>query len=200
MDLSNVKVGDWVEVTYDYEPGTCSDGGIGIITRLIETDNGPDTEKNLGATVQYILDNRKEHGVSMRRLTAIPMPYKSDVILRPRKIKQAAKNFEKFVEKRTPLGWLKWGLTTRKHEIKGWLAETLVANGELVPGEGALWRRVLSDYRCQLAFLEGMKEVLADGYTDPRQYQQFYKQNVACRFYLPDTVIVIAYFCVIGYH
>jgi hypothetical protein len=75
------------------------------------------------------------------------------------------------VEKRTPLGWLKWGLTTRKHEKKGWLAETLLANGDLVPGEAALWQRVLSDYRCQLAFLEGMKEVLADGFTDPRTYR-----------------------------
>jgi hypothetical protein len=33
--LANVKIGDWVEVSYDYLPGTCSDGGIGIITALI---------------------------------------------------------------------------------------------------------------------------------------------------------------------
>jgi hypothetical protein len=37
--------------------------------------------------------------------------------------------------------------------------------------EASLWKRVLSDYRCQLAFLEGMKEVLADSYTDPREYR-----------------------------
>ncbi len=24
-----IKVGDWVEVLYDYAPGTCSDGGVG---------------------------------------------------------------------------------------------------------------------------------------------------------------------------
>ncbi len=30
---------------------------------------------------------------------------------------------------------------------------------------------MLSDYRCQLAFLEGMKEVLAEGFTDPREYR-----------------------------
>jgi hypothetical protein len=85
---------------------------------------------------------------------------------------QAAKNFTKLVEKRTPLGWLKWGLTTRKHEKKGWLAETLLANGELLEGEAALWKRVLSDFHCQLAFLEGMKEVLAEGYNDPREYRE----------------------------
>jgi hypothetical protein len=105
LDLANVKVGDWVEVIYDYEPGTCSDGGIGVITRLVETDNGPGTVTSLFATVQYVLDNRKEHGVSMDRLTIIPMPFKSDVKLRPRTKKQALKNFEKLVEKRTPLGW-----------------------------------------------------------------------------------------------
>ncbi len=148
FDLATVKVGDWVEVIYEYEPGTCSDGGIGVITRLVETDNEPGSVvTSLFATVQYVLDNRKEHGVSMDRLTIIPMPFKSDVTLRPRTKQQAPKNFEKLVEKRTPLGWLKWGLTTRKHEKKGWLAETLLANGELAEGEAALWQRVLSDYR-----------------------------------------------------
>jgi hypothetical protein len=71
-------------VIYDYEPGTCSDGGIGVIMRLIETDNGPGTVTSLLATVQYVLDNRKEHGVGMDRLTIIPMPFKSDVKLRSR--------------------------------------------------------------------------------------------------------------------
>ncbi len=31
-DLAEVKIGDWVEVMYDYIPGTCSDGSIGVIT------------------------------------------------------------------------------------------------------------------------------------------------------------------------
>jgi hypothetical protein len=103
-ELADVKVGDWVEVMYDYLPGTCSDGGIGVITRLIATDTGPGTVSSLFATVQYVLDNRQEHGVAMDRLTIIPMPFKtSEVKL------QAPKNFEKLVEKHTPLGWLKWG-------------------------------------------------------------------------------------------
>ncbi len=50
----------------------------------------------------------------------------------------APKKFEKLVEKYTPLGWLKWGLTTRKHERKGWLAETLIENGELIDGQDSL--------------------------------------------------------------
>jgi hypothetical protein len=80
------------------------------------------------------------------------------------------------------LGWLKWGLTTWKHEKKGWLAETLVENGELIPDEDAIWRRVLSDYRCQLAFLEGMKEVLADKYVDPRDYKGVRGKNSGGKF------------------
>jgi hypothetical protein len=127
---------------YEYLPGTCSDGGIGVITRLVTTDIGPGTVSTIFATVQYVLDNRKEHGVAMDRLTIIPMPFKtSEVKLRPRtkQSQQAPNNFKKLVEKHTPLGWLKWGLTTRKHERKGWLKETLLANGELIEGEAALY-------------------------------------------------------------
>jgi hypothetical protein len=71
--LSAVKVGDWVEVMYEYLPGTCSDGVTGVITRLITTDTGPDTVLSLFATVQYVLDNKKEHEVAMDRLTITPI-------------------------------------------------------------------------------------------------------------------------------
>ncbi len=96
----------------------------------------------------------------------------------PRVKTQAPKHFEK----RTPLGWLKWGLTTRKHETKGWLAETLLTNGELIEGEDALWKRVLSDYRCQLAFLEGMKEVLEGKFVDPREHRGTQGANSGGKF------------------
>ncbi len=95
---------------------------------------------------------------------------------------QASPRFEKLVEKHTPLGWLKWGLTTRRHEKKEWLAETLIENGELIEGKEALWKRVLSDYRCQLAYLESMKEVLADKYTDPRDYKGVQVTNSGGKF------------------
>ncbi len=181
--LADVKIGDWVEVLYEYLPGTCSDGGVGVITRLMSVDEGIGTVMTLFATVRYVLDNRKEHSVTMDRLTIIPMPYKTtEVQLRPRVKIQAPKHFQKVVEKRTPLGWLKWGLTTRKHEKKGWLAETLIENGELIDGDDAIWRRVLSDYRCQLAFLEGMKEVLADKYKDPRDVKGIQGTNSGGKF------------------
>ncbi len=33
-----IKVGDWVEVQYEYAPGTCSDGGIGTVS-AVNTDH-----------------------------------------------------------------------------------------------------------------------------------------------------------------
>jgi hypothetical protein len=36
-ELADVKIGDWVEVMYEYLPGTCSDGGIDVITRLLRS-------------------------------------------------------------------------------------------------------------------------------------------------------------------
>jgi hypothetical protein len=149
--LADIKIGDWVEVLHEYMPGTCSDGGVDIITRLQSTgeENSVDV---LFASVKYVLDNRVEHSINFDRLTRVPMPYKTcDVTLRPRAKQRVPDRFKKMVEKHTPLAWLKWGLTTRKPEKKGWLAEVLLQNGELLPGDDALWKRVLSDYRCQLA-------------------------------------------------
>jgi hypothetical protein len=120
-------------------PCTCSDGGAGVITRLVTTEDGPGTVTTLFASVRYVLDNRIEHSVTMDRLTIIPMPFKTgEVHLSPRTKKQSPKHLKKLVEKHTPLGWLKWGLTTRKHERKGWLAETLIENDELIDDQDAL--------------------------------------------------------------
>jgi hypothetical protein len=75
----------------------------------------------------YSMSNKPSSMRNTQRLLrlhwkSIPMPFKtSDVKLHPRTKQQAPKNFEKLVEKHTPLGWLRWGLTTRKHERKGWL-------------------------------------------------------------------------------
>jgi hypothetical protein len=93
--LEDVKIGDWVEVMYEYMPGTCSDEGVGVITRLMTTDDGPGTVMTLFATVRYVFDNRKEHSVTMDRLTIIPMPLKTcEVQLRPRAKTQAPKKLK----------------------------------------------------------------------------------------------------------
>jgi hypothetical protein len=35
-----IKVGDYVEVLYEYTPGTCSDGGVGIVVKIEKDDDG----------------------------------------------------------------------------------------------------------------------------------------------------------------
>jgi hypothetical protein len=35
-----IKVGDWIEVVYEYALGTCSDGGVGTVMAIIENDRG----------------------------------------------------------------------------------------------------------------------------------------------------------------
>ncbi len=161
--LANVKIGDWVEVSYNYMPGTCSDGGIGAITALINVSDDPELRipDELYATVRYVIGNRVEHSVDMKRLTVVPMPFKAtSVNLRKRHASPAKTTAEPIpvIVKRTPLEWLKLGLSTRRHEKKGWLRQQLIDNNELHPSdEEVLWKRVISDFRCQESYREGMK-------------------------------------------
>jgi hypothetical protein len=58
------------------------------------------------------------------------------------------------------------------HTKNGWLRDLLVTLNLLKPDDKKeLWARVLSDYKCQLSCLEGMKEVLGDKFVDPRDYK-----------------------------
>ena len=63
-------MGDWVEVAYEYAPGTCSDGGVAFIMSINKDDSGRAT-----CTVSYILDKRIERFVDQSRITVtIPWP------------------------------------------------------------------------------------------------------------------------------
>jgi hypothetical protein len=66
-----IKVGDYVEVAYEYAPGTCSDGGIGFIMEIEQNGEGLSICK-----VSYVLDSKIETGIDARRTTVTPMPYK----------------------------------------------------------------------------------------------------------------------------
>ena len=35
-----IKVGDYVEVLYEYAPGTCSNGGVGVVVKIETDDDG----------------------------------------------------------------------------------------------------------------------------------------------------------------
>ena len=172
--LSQVNVGDWVNVDYEYLPGTCSDGGVGVITSLINLCDDPSTRDpdKLFAAVKYIVGNRVEHSIDMKRLTIVPMPFKArGVTLRPRSEPAPPAVVVKYIVQRSPLEWLMLGLKTRKHEKKGWLRQLLIENNELHPtDEELVWKRVISDFKCQEAYREGLKSVLGSDYKDPRDY------------------------------
>ncbi len=69
--LNSIKVGDWVEVLYEYAPGTCSDGGVGTIRSIDEDGDG-----NQWCSVAYVIDKRIETGIDLSRITVTIMPYK----------------------------------------------------------------------------------------------------------------------------
>ncbi len=163
--LANVNVGDWIHAKHEYLPGIYSDGGIGVITALINLNDDPAVRvlDQLFATVRYNIGTRVEHSIEMKRLTVVPMPFKAvGVTLRKRKVVEAPAKVVKSALKHTPLEWLKLGLSSRiKHEKKGWLLrQLLIDNNELHPtDEAMLWKRVISDFRCQESYREGMKSV-----------------------------------------
>ncbi len=55
-----IKVGDWVEVQYEYTPGTCSDGGVGTVSAVHTDEKG-----NVFCSVGYVLDKRIETGIDI---------------------------------------------------------------------------------------------------------------------------------------
>ena len=169
-----IKVGDYVEVLYEYAPGTCSDGGVGVIAEIHECDEGIKT-----VTVGYVLDNRIERGIAVSRITVTMMPFKettsSSRNQRPSSVD--AKNAVlmpdrvRAVPERSPLEWLEYGLKSRTHEKRGWLKEKLLEYKLMEASNEALWKRVISDYKCQLSGIEGMRLALGKNFVDPREYK-----------------------------
>ncbi len=66
-----IKVGDWVEVLSEYQPGTCSDGGIVAVMEIQRND-----EHKAWCTVSYVLDKRIEAHIDQSRITVTIMTYK----------------------------------------------------------------------------------------------------------------------------
>lgn len=66
------------------------------------------------------------------------------------------------------VGWLKYGLTGKRHATRGWLKKLLVQQNLLVDGNDAIWMRVMSDYQCQLVAMEVMRSIQGSDYKDPR--------------------------------
>ena len=66
------------------------------------------------------------------------------------------------------VGWLKYGLTSKRHATRGWLKKLLVQQNLLVDGNDAIWMRVMRDYQCQLVAMEVMRSIQGSDYKDPR--------------------------------
>ena len=80
--FGHAKVGDWVEVTADYTPGRCSDGGLGAIVVVHRGAEG--SEDNADVTleecssvdVKFLLTGWVEKNVQLTRLHAVPFVLK----------------------------------------------------------------------------------------------------------------------------
>ena len=87
-----LSIGVWVNVSYDYQPGTCSDGGVGCIVgveaAVDETDDEAAVDDAQKLTVKYLMFGRTEKDINLTRVTVIPMPFKEGTpSLRPRREK-----------------------------------------------------------------------------------------------------------------
>jgi hypothetical protein len=143
-------------------------GDLQDTTELVSDDDplGPD-----GLTVAYVLTRCVERGVSLDRVTVVPMPYKDcdNPGLRPRITKPILATTS-VVRQLSPLGWLSLGKQTRRHEKRGWLRTLMQHEGVLQDNPIALWSRVISDHKSVLAVIEGMKIAMGSNFCDPREH------------------------------
>ena len=181
-ELASVKVGDWVDVESDYSPGLCSDGGYGCVIGLhTEATEGATVAVTITAVdVHFLMYSRKERSILLSRVVVVPMPFKgTKVNLRKRPDKViTSKAVLQPPPVKSSMEWLKYGLTTRRHEKPGWLKDVLIEHN-ISPANDkvSLWNRVLLDYQCQLSCLEGMQHVLGSDYKDPREYTGIRDKN-----------------------
>jgi hypothetical protein len=116
--LATIKIGDWIEVESDYSLGMLSDGGIGCVYGLHMGDDEVQSMRVEAVDVHYIVDNRRERGVLLKRCVVIPMPFKLDKVnLRPKtKPKEVTKAPPPI---KTPLEWLKYGTESKLNKKQG---------------------------------------------------------------------------------
>jgi hypothetical protein len=126
-------------------------------------------------TVSYILDKRTEKFVDQARITVTIMPFKDSTSANrtQREVHQHEPDVlpDRVYEppERSNLEWLEYRLKSRTHEKNGWLKEKLLQYGLMEATDEALWKRVMSDYKCQLAGIEGMRLALGSTFKDPRE-------------------------------
>ena len=135
-------------------------------------------EESTVVDVKYMLTGWVENQIPLTRLHNVPFVLKEPISrkdLRPRQQKcdRSQDSLTQVSDpRRTPVEWLKYGLESRRHEKRGWLKEALQSSSLLGRSENDVWRRVISDYKSQLAHIEGMR-AFADhmnlAFEDPRR-------------------------------
>jgi hypothetical protein len=122
-------------------------------------------------------DKRIETRIDQKRITVTIMPWKDTTSkkrlardVQPRDMELVAeRKYER--PNRTPIEWLQFGLKSRTHERRGWLKDKLLKLELLEATPEALWKRIISDHKCQLAAIEGMKMAMGEKFMDPREYK-----------------------------
>jgi hypothetical protein len=174
-----VRVGDWVEISPDYGSGICSDGGVACVTAVnCGLDPCPLVPERCvvqDVDVHYLIYGRRERCVGVKRLTVIAMPYTQAKMPLRERIQPKSKDVLQRVmpPQRTSIEWLQFGLQSRRHEKRGWLRKLLIHHQLLKDTKEDLWKRVLSDYKCQQACIAGMKVVcnsMGTTFIDPRAH------------------------------
>ena len=190
---AKIRIGDCVEVEHSYAQGFCSAGGIGFVIKKNAALHDGSTgdlllEECATYGVEYIVEKNIEYNITLTRMTTIPIPYvssnsrilRSQSTRRSDRLVNSGKSPDGLV--RTNLEWLQFGLTTRRHEKKGWLRSILIERDLLMDNKSALWLRVVEDYRCQVSAIEGMKIAMGKNFVDPRETRGVQGTNSGGKF------------------
>ncbi len=157
-----LSIGEWVEVCHDYSKGHSSAGGVAIITKV---------DGNV-CEVKYVVDGCQEKFVELRRLTAIPMPYKGDKVeLRPRRpqmesAKDVCSSLQSVWSKMNPVQCLKYGKEKKLDTKEGWLWKILLKEGLVANAKEGKRARVWGDYQAQQLYIQAQKDVMPEDW-DP---------------------------------
>jgi hypothetical protein len=134
--------------------------------------------------LMFYLDKRIETCIDQKRITVTIMPWKVTTSKKRVSPDVQQVHIEEGEERkyeppnRTPLEWLQYGLKSRTHERRGWLKDKLLKLDLLEATPEALWKRIISDHKCQLAAIEGMKMAMGETFLDPREYKGISCENL----------------------
>jgi hypothetical protein len=125
---------------------------------------------NLGNINRYVLDGKQEQGVTIERLTTIPMPHRGkQAVFRDRAVSTVGSDNpmpKSIYALMSHIDLLKWGLQYKRNVKKGWLLEILLLEKMVEDTKAAKNKKFWDDYQAQQIFIQGMQAALGDEF-DP---------------------------------